>query len=145
MYPIPQYLRNHVPRTLETMYYLPQAWNYVLNTLDIMYFYIRIPCQHVSIWVLKVKTINLIFMLKSQGFNLNLQTLMGYSIFLSNLWWKFMISKVQSTWFRAWVHIVHGFESARCTWFRGYLADHIVTTNHSRASGIAQSDNQKRQ
>jgi len=30
------------------------------------FFYIKIPCQHVSTWVLKVKTINIIFMLKSQ-------------------------------------------------------------------------------
>jgi len=40
-YPVPQYLRNHVPRILKTMYYVPQARKYVPSTLDTMYFYQR--------------------------------------------------------------------------------------------------------
>ena len=36
---VPQYLRNQVPRTLETMYYVPQARNYVPSTLDTTYFH----------------------------------------------------------------------------------------------------------
>jgi len=44
MYPIlskpcPLYSRNQVPYTLETMYYVPQAWNYVPSTLEIVYFH----------------------------------------------------------------------------------------------------------
>jgi len=38
-HPVPYYLRNYVPRTLETMYYVLQAPNYVPSILDIMYFH----------------------------------------------------------------------------------------------------------
>ena len=34
---VPQYLQNHVSRTLETMYHVPQARNHVPSTLDITY------------------------------------------------------------------------------------------------------------
>jgi len=42
LYPVLQCLPNHVPCTLKTMYYVPQAQHDVPSTLDTMYFHQKV-------------------------------------------------------------------------------------------------------
>ena len=41
---VPRYLQNHVPRTLETMYHVPEARNHVPSRSETMYPVLSKPC-----------------------------------------------------------------------------------------------------
>ena len=74
-----------------------------------------------DLWVVKVK-INIFFMLKSHGFNLNFETLVGYSTFFLKLLVEVHSFKGTEHMFLSSEYRIHGFEGT------GYLVSKVRDT-----------------